>query len=253
MTYARDHREQLALAAGFIAPLLVSAALVPFRATFADTAAALVLVGVIAATAVFGNRASGFVASVSAAVWFDFFLTTPYMRLVIDHRRDVETTVCLFLVGMVVTELAARSRRYHQSSIDESQFVAQIHRAASLAAGSGGPTSRLVEDVEDSLTSLLRLRSCHFELGESAEPTTWIDLDGTVVHGVFEWPAQDIGIPGRSAEVPARWRGRTMGRFVIVPTPGEPVEREERLVAMALVDLVGAALATPSEGFDPGR
>lgn len=245
MTYARDHRGALVLAAGLIAPLLVSAALVPFRTTFAGTAAALLLVGVIAAIAVAGNRGSGFVASVSAAIWFDFFLTTPYERLVIDHRRDVETTVCLFLVGVVVTELAARGRRYRQTSIDESQYVARIHRAASLAASPEGDTSRLVDDVEESLTSILRLRSCHFEIGEGAEPpTTWIDFDGTVVHGALAWPAQDIGIPARNAAVPARWRGRTMGRFVVVPTPGEPVQLEERLVATTLVDLVGAALAT---------
>jgi hypothetical protein len=234
------------LVAGVIAPLLVSAALVPFRTSFANTAAALLLVAVISAVAVAGSQASGFLASVSAAIWFDFFLTTPYERLVIDHQRDVETTLCLFLVGVVVTELAARSRRYRLRSIDEAQHLSLIHHAANLAASPGGDTSRLVEEVENSLTSLLSLRSCHFESGAGAkEPTTWIDLDGAVVHGELIWPAQNIGIPGRTAEVPAQWRGRTMGRFVVVPTPGEPVELEERLVATALVDLVGAALATP--------
>lgn len=246
VTYARHHREHAALAAGIFTPLLVSAALVPIRTSFADTASALLLVGVVAAIAVAGTRASGYVASVSAAIWFDFFLTTPYERLVMDHQRDVETTICLLFVGIVVTELAARSRRYRLRSIDEAQHVTLIHHAANLAASPSGDTSRLVEEVENSLTSLLGLRSCHFEPNSGTQPpTTWIDLDVSVVHGALIWPAHDIGIPGREAEVPARWRGRTMGRFVVVPTPGEPVELEERLVATALVDLVGAALATP--------
>ncbi len=82
-----------AVAVAFCSPLGVAGLLVPFRATFTDAAAAL-----------------GFIAAVSACLWFDFFLTRTYERLVITGRPDIEIAVSLLVVGVVVTELAARSR-----------------------------------------------------------------------------------------------------------------------------------------------
>ena len=45
----------------------------PWRAGFPDTDAALVLILLIVAVAANGHRLAGFVAALSAAVWFDFF------------------------------------------------------------------------------------------------------------------------------------------------------------------------------------
>jgi len=66
---------------------------------FANTAAALTMVIVIVAVAVIGPRPAGIVASASAALWFDFFLTSPYDRFAISHRPDLETTIAIFVVG----------------------------------------------------------------------------------------------------------------------------------------------------------
>ena len=63
--------------AAVVLPLGVAAILVPFRSSFAGTAAALILVAVIVAVAALGNRVSGFVATVSATLCFDYFLTAP--------------------------------------------------------------------------------------------------------------------------------------------------------------------------------
>jgi len=38
-------------------------------------------------------------------------------------------------------------------------------------------------------------------------------------------------------------RGRPHGRFVLTPTPGVPVSWDRRVVAVALADQAGAALA----------
>ncbi len=98
------------------------------RSSFTDTAAALVLVAVIVAVAVVGDRAAGFLATVSATVWFDFFLTRPYEQLAITHRADIQTAVSLFVVGMIVTELAVRNRRHQESAIEESDYVGLIYQ-----------------------------------------------------------------------------------------------------------------------------
>ena len=108
------HRNAVANVAALGLPLGVAAALVPFRSSFANTASALVLVAVVVGIAVIGNRTAGFLATVSATLWFDFFLTRPYERLAITHRPDIETAVSLFVVGIVVTELAARNRHHQE-------------------------------------------------------------------------------------------------------------------------------------------
>ena len=62
-----QHRDRLAVAGGVVAPIVIAAVLVPFRGTFANTAAALVMVLVIVAVAVSGKRVAGVVASLSSA------------------------------------------------------------------------------------------------------------------------------------------------------------------------------------------
>lgn len=81
-----------AVPAGVAAPLALTAILAPFRGSLPNTDAALALVLVVVAVAAAGRRLAGVVAAVSAAVWFDFFLSVPYERLTITRRADIETT-----------------------------------------------------------------------------------------------------------------------------------------------------------------
>jgi K+-sensing histidine kinase KdpD len=99
-------RRRAATLAGLIGPVAACAALVPFRDHFPSTDAALVLVAVIVAIAGLGSRAGGFAGTVSASIWFDFFLTKPYESFAIDNRPPIETTVLLCVIGFAVTELA---------------------------------------------------------------------------------------------------------------------------------------------------
>jgi hypothetical protein len=211
---------------------------------FASTAAALLFVPVIVGVAVLGNRVAGVITSLSAALWFDFFLTKPYARLAISHRPDIETTICLLVVGVVVTEMAARNRHHHLKANEESDFVAVIHDLADLAAGPA-TTPEVIARAASSLIELLHLSACRFEAGSSFHPLARIGQDGEVVHAGIRWQVHEIGIPGPEAEILVQWRGQVMGRFLLSPTPGWPVSHERRVVAVALADLVGAALDTP--------
>jgi hypothetical protein len=235
------NRNRLALAGGAVVPLLVASILVPFRGTFAGTAAALLMVIVIVAAAVSGNRTSGIVASASAALWFDFFLTRPYDRFAISHRIDLETTIALFVVGVLVTELAARSRRHWQAANSSTSYVAIIHGVAVLAADSA-PVAAMIDQTTEALVGLLSLRACRFDRALSDPPLAQIQSNGDVAHVGMRWPARDIGLPGPEAEIVAKWRGRAVGRFVLTPTPGAPVSLEQRIVAVAVVDVFAAYL-----------
>jgi K+-sensing histidine kinase KdpD len=241
MSSFRRYRNPVIALVGLVLPLGIVGIMVPFRSNFADPAAALVLVAVIVAVAVVGNRGAGFVATVSATIWFDFFLTRPYERFAITQRPDIETTVSLFVVGMVVTELAARNRRHREIATEESDYVGLIHRISQLAV-SGVAESVVVEDAGRELSQLLHLRACRYESGSPTRPAIQIESDGHVLIAGAVWAVDIMGLPGPELELPVRSGGQTQGRFVLTPTPGFPVTLERRLVAVALADQVGAAV-----------
>ena len=66
----------------------MAAILVQFRSIFANTAFVLTFIAVIVALAGLGNRVSGIVATVSAMLWFDFFLNRPYLKLQAASRSE---------------------------------------------------------------------------------------------------------------------------------------------------------------------
>ena len=74
-------RYQLAFGPVVFLPFGVAAVLVPLRSILATISFAFTLIAVIVAVAGLGNRVSGIVATVSAILWFDFFLTRLYKKL----------------------------------------------------------------------------------------------------------------------------------------------------------------------------
>lgn len=241
METLRRHRNAVVNVAALGIPLGVAGILVPFRSSFANTAAALVLVAVIVAIAVIGSRTAGYLATISATVWFDFFLTRPFQRLQITHRPDIETAVSLFVVGIVVTELAARNRRHNQAATEQSDYVGLIYSLSELAA-SGAPAPNVIERARTDLVGLLHLRSCRYEGGLSDRVRLRIEHDGQVILGGRVWGVEQMGLPGPEIELLVHDRGQTLGRFVLTPTPGFAVPLQRRVVAVALADQVGSVL-----------
>ena len=127
-------RDRLALVLAVLAPFAVSVVLVPVRDDFDNTQIALVLVVVVVAVAAYGNRVAGYVAALSAGLWFDFFFTRPYERFTITRRSDIETFVLLLVVGLTVTELAVWGRRQQALVSRQAGYLAGIHAAAESGA-----------------------------------------------------------------------------------------------------------------------
>ena len=123
-------RDRLAVLAGLVVPLALAVVLAPFRASFPDTDAALALLLTVVAVAANGNRLAGVLASASATVWFDFFLTRPYERFAIAGRTDIETTVLLLVIGVAITEIAVWGRRQHAAASRRAGYLDGISAAA---------------------------------------------------------------------------------------------------------------------------
>jgi K+-sensing histidine kinase KdpD len=238
-------RDRLAVLAALVAPLAVAAVLVPFRSSFPNTDAALAMLLVVVAVAANGYRLAGILAAVSVAVWFDFFLTQPYERFSITGRTDIETTVLLLVIGVAVTEIAVWGRRQHGVASRRAGYLDGISSAAQAVAA-GGSAAALIEQVTGQLTQLLSLRSCSFQYGVAGlgRPAR-LRRDGSVAIGQRAWNVDAEGFPaGYDTELLVESGGRFQGRFLMAPAPGARPTREQRLLAVALADQVGAALAT---------
>jgi K+-sensing histidine kinase KdpD len=227
-----------------VGPLAVSAGLLLFRSELFAVNAALVLVLPVLGAAVAGGRRGGFLAAVTAALCFDFFFTRPYYSFTINDRNDVETMVVLLAVGLIVGEIVVRSRRSRREATARQREVDQIRRVAELAAGSS-PASRLVDIVERELVELLGARGARFE--RPPYRTTLPRLAHGAVHipGDAEAAGRPFG-PRTELELPVWGGAREVGRMVLVlarPSDGVEIPSDDRALAVALADQLGAVLA----------
>ena len=237
-------RDRLAIAAGLVGPLALAAILVPFRTDFANTDAALAMILLVVLVAAIGNRLAGYVAALSAAAWFDFFLTRPYERFTINRATDIATTVLLLVIGIAVTEIAVWGRRQHAAASRRAGYLDGINDAAHAVATGASPAT-LTDRIAASLTQLLSLRSCKFQYGVAGigHPAR-LHRDGTVVLGSQPYDLQLTSLPAATdIELLVESGGRLQGRFLMQPDPGVPLSREQLLVAVALADQAGAARA----------
>jgi K+-sensing histidine kinase KdpD len=237
-------RDRLAVVAALAAPLLLTVILVPFRGSFPNTDAALALILVVVAVAANGYRLAGYLAALSAAVWFDFFLTRPYEQFAITHRTDIETTVLLLVIGVAVTEIAVWGRRQHAAASRRAGYLDGIG-AAARAVASGESPGELTDQVSARLTELLSLRACKFEYGKAGlgRPARLLS-DGQVVTEHRTWDVPVVGLPtGTDIELLVENAGVLQGRFLMRAKPDARPTLEQRLVAIAFAEQVGAALA----------
>src|SRR3984957_20063230 len=241
-------RDRLAVLAGVAAPLALAAVLVPFRAGFPNTDAALAMVLGVVAVAANGGRRGGGWAAVSTAVWFDFFLTQPYERFTITRRADIETAVLLLVIGVAVTEIAVWGSRHYAIASRRAGYPDGIGNAA-RAVAAGGSAPVLIDQVSGQLVQLLSLRSCIFQYGVAGlgRPAR-LHRDGSVTFGQQRWADGAELPPGNDVELLVEGGGIFQGRFLMTPAPGARPALERRLLAVAFADQAGAALGSSHPG-----
>ena len=239
----RTDRSVVIVAVAAAAPLLACALLSTFRSSFENTNAALVLVLVVVAFAATGLRTAGVVAALSSAVWFDFFLTQPYQQLTITDSDDVETTVLLLLVGIAVTEVALWGRRQQAKASRQEGLLGGIMSAASEAAGGTVTHYVLTAEVAQLIAEVLRLDTCLFDTA-TGDQLPRLNRDGSLTWQDRTLNVERDGLPTDTRiELPVENGGVRHGRFLL--TAATNVRRpdlQQRLVAVALADQVGAAL-----------
>jgi hypothetical protein len=238
-------RDRAAVLAGLLAPLIASAILLPWRASWSNTNVALLLVVIVVAVAAIGNRFAGALAAVSAAAWFDFFYTRPYERFAIHSSADVTTAILLLAVGLAVSLLAARARRLRVITITDADYLGRIQEVASTTQ-SPVAAETVVDRVKEQLIRVLDLESCRFEYGSLLGHPPRLERDGTVVIGHARWDVEQFGLPAAEIELRAVGNGQYYGRFMMRARPGAKPSLQARLVAVTLADQTGRALDSTS-------
>ncbi|ATZ28103.1 sensor protein KdpD [Streptomyces lavendulae subsp. lavendulae] len=237
-------RDPAALLAALVVPFLTALALTPLRTDLSATNAALVLVVSVVAVAAAGTRAAGAVAALSAAAWFDFFLTAPYGRFVITGDDDVVTAALLLVVGLIVGQSAVRGRRMRSAVATDAAQLSSLRGSARLAEFGGYPDT-VVAHVGRELTGLLGLRGCRFQYGTLMGHLPRLEHDGGVWWRRGDRVTEYADWPDGETELLVVGGGHYYGRYLLDPRPGRRLPAEQdRLVAVALAAQAGAALDT---------
>jgi hypothetical protein len=231
-----------------VAPIVAAAVLVPLRDELVSTNLALILVLTVVVAAVIGGRGPGAVAAVIATISYDFFLTQPYLTFRIDSADDIETTIILLVIGLAVGQLAVVARRRRSAAARGSEELARLHRVANHVA-SGAPVAEIVDEVAHELSRMLALRECRFEVPPFPEQPFDTELPRVERNGAVSgvtshrFIRSGFALPEEGVELPVLGRGRELGRFVLEPGREHGVSVEELVVAVALADQLGAAMA----------
>lgn len=230
----------LAVALAVIVPLGIAVAWIPVRSKLPNVDLALLLIVAVAAIGALGNRVAVVVSAVSAALWFEFFDTVPFERLGIARSPDVETTLILAVVAVMVGELAVRTTRHRSFVRTETENLSSMRSAAELVA-SGEELVGVIQAVVGDLTRLLGLRGCTFESTDPNLGRAQLGRDGEFEPSSRPMEVTAATATGLVAELPVIVQGEAIGHFILEFDQREPPARDRLLVALTLADNVGAA------------
>jgi hypothetical protein len=243
-----DGRKLVGLAVGGLGPIVVALVLVPFREDIDNANLALLLVLVVVLAAIVGDRAAAVLAAITGTMALDFFLTRPYASMRIESADDVETIIIFLAVGLLVGEVAARGRRFRRERERAADAIAHVHRVAARIAEGGpldseGRLRTVVDEVIAEVIALLRLHDCYIEFAPFQWPLPRLERSGAIETADHEFSSGGFVLPEYGLGLPVLQAGSEVARLVLLGDPAVSVTLEERVVAVALADQLGSALA----------
>ena len=233
--------------AGFVASLLVGVALRPLRVSAGLENVVVVYVIVVALAAAVGGRMAGLATSLSAALAYTWFFTTPYETLRIDSAEQVATVVLLFVAGLLASMGGRVTRRARVEAREEAD-VLQVLTAVNLAAARSGIKADTVAVA--GLLELLGARAVQvirqgpegdLVVAQAGRLDGHLDLDhlphldeeGRIPSGYRRAVGGTLVLPAEGAVIDLVRRGRRVGALVILPDEDRPILRTTRMAIAA--------------------
>jgi len=241
----------------FVASLLIGLLVEPFRDTIGLENVVICYLLVVVAAAAFGGRAAGIVAAVSAALAYDFFLTTPYHTLVIDTVAQV-ITVALLLATGIVASIGGRVRRRSAAIADaHTKVIRLLHRVTETAAAGDTAVDRVAAEglhrlLDARRVSILRRSPEGFtvavDIGETGLPIdlealTHLDREGRIPPGHHRVLDGTMLLPRNGVALDLVARQQPVGYLVIIPGRDVPADRTTRLAVAAMANQLAIVAA----------
>ncbi len=242
LTQTLESRRPAIMAYAVFAPLVVGGTLAIWRDSIPHATVVLALVVVIVGAAATGVRWAGWGASVSSALWFDWFHTVPHGTLAITNAEDVQVALLLLVVGVAVTELALWGQRWQA---DAAQNAARLEGLVATARSVADHRERelIVREVEEQLAALLDLDRATWVPSAPGEGAAVLRRDGVIVQAGVARASGRGGFPTDTAvALPVDHAGHALGRVDLVASAhvSRPTETSLR-VAFLLADQLAAA------------
>jgi K+-sensing histidine kinase KdpD len=240
--------------AGFVASVVVGVALRPLRESAGLENVVVVYVIVVALTAAVGGRMAGLASSLSAALAYNYFFTTPYETLRIDSWEQVTTVVLLFVAGLIAS-LGGRASRRASVEAREEAAALRLLTAVNLAAARGGRDADQV--AAEGLYELLEARAVfivrHEPGGERVVAEAGdhdglpdlaalphLDEEGRIPTGHRRSFGGVLVLPAEGIVVDLVQHGRRVGSLVVVPQADHPLLRTTRMSIAATAHALAA-------------
>jgi K+-sensing histidine kinase KdpD len=236
----------------FVASLLIGLLVEPFRGTIGLENVVILYLLVVVAAAAIGGRAAGIVAAVSAALAYDFFLTSPYHTLAIDSLAQVITVVLLLATGVVVS-IGGRVRRRSAAAAEaHADAIRLLHQLTETAAAGEG----LRELLGARRVSVLHRSPAGFavtvDIGETHAPLdlealTHLDREGRIPSGHHRVLDGFMVLPLEGVAIDLVARQQPVGYLVVIPGHDVAADRTTRLAVAAMANQVAVAATERSQ------
>jgi K+-sensing histidine kinase KdpD len=244
----------------FVASLLIGLLVEPFRGTIGLENVVILYLLVVVAAAAIGGRAAGIVAAVSAALAYDFFLTSPYHTLAIDSLAQVITVVLLLATGVVVS-IGGRVRRRSAAAAEAHAEAIRLLHQLTQAAAAGGPVDRVAAEGLRELLGARRVSVLHrspagfavtVDIGETHAPLdlealTHLDREGRIPSGHHRVLDGFMVLPLEGVAIDLVARQQPVGYLVVIPGHDVAADRTTRLAVAAMANQVAVAATERSQ------
>ena len=245
----------------FVASLLIGLLIEPFRGTIGLENVVILYLLVVVAAAAIGGRAAGVAAALSAALAYDYFLTTPYHTLVIDSLPQVITVALLVVTGIVVS-IGGRVRRRSAAAAEaHADAIRILHRVTESAAAGGAVDRVAAEGLQQLLgarrVSVLRRSPAGFavtvDVGDTRPPfdleaLTHLDREGRIPLGHQRVLDGTMVLPLEGVALDLVARQHPIGYLVVIPGRDVPADRTIRLAVGAKANKKAQAATEQNQG-----
>ena len=245
---------------GFVASLLIGLLVEPFRGTIGLENVVILYLLVVVAAAAIGGRAAGIVAALSAALAYDYFLTTPYHTLVIDSLAQVITVALLVATGIVVSVGGRVRRRSAAVAQAHADAIRLLHRVTETAAAGGAVDRVAAEGLQRLLgarrVSVLRRSPAGFavtvDVGDTQAPLdlealTHLDREGRIPSGHHRVLDGTMVLPLEGVALDLVARQHPVGYLVVIPGRDVPADRTTRLAVAATANELAIAASKQAQ------